>query len=90
MKNTIIALVMTASFVLVGAPAQADDVPVDPEGNPTTSECTQAYEDAFWTYSDLQWQIELTQRANLKVERQAATIKELRKKIRHLKHRLNR
>lgn len=93
MKNTIITLAMTASLVFVGAPAQADDVPTDPYSNTTETDpsdpCYQAYEDAFWTYSDLQWQIELTQRAELKVEKQKATIKSLRKEIRQLKHRLN-
>jgi hypothetical protein len=89
MKNTIIALAMTASILFVGSPAQADDVPTDPSGNPTTSECGQAYDDARLTYGELQWQIELNQRAELKIEKQKATIQELRKQIRQLKHRLN-
>jgi hypothetical protein len=85
MKNTIIALTMAASFVLTGTPAQADDTPTTPEGQPTTSECGQAYTDAHETYGELQWQIELTQRAEAKVEKQKITIQELRKKIRQLK-----
>lgn len=97
MKNTLIALAMTASLVFVGSPAQADDIPT-PVGDPVVTNttetdpsdpCYQAYEDAFWTYSELQWQIELKQRAQLKVQDQKITIRLLREKIRRLNHRLN-
>lgn len=90
MKNTIIALAMTASLVFVGGPAQADDVPPAPVGDPVVTDCNQAFEDAYSTYNELQWQIELTQRAQRKIELKNAEIKSLRKEIRQLKHRLNR